>query len=748
MRLAPLSLLLCGLVTLMPETSQAQTRRPDPQKLTTEAIFAPDSAGRRASDLAWSPDGTRLAYLWDDGAGKALWILETATGRRTTVPGTLRPTRTANQAPAAPAIDAFRWSPDGNTLLVEAGGDLYLHPAGGGPVRRLTETRAEESSPRFSPDGKRLAFVREYDLYMIDFDKGGNESRLTTGGEKNVTLNGTTDWVYWEEIWDRDATGFWWSPDGTRIAYYQFDETPVGVYPLVTEADPAVPAKVDLQKYPRPGEPNPKVRVGVLDLPSGRTTWATTWTATGEEDSYLARVDWTPDGRAVAIQRLNRDQTRLDLLRCDAVTGACSTLHTQSWPTWVNLGNDLRFLPDGRFVWGSEESGWRRLSLHDADGKVLRPLTPKGWAVTSLDAVAGDGTWLAFTGFRTEGAPALGAAERHVMRVRLEDGAAEPLTSEPGWHEAIVAPATGQWVHTWSDGDNPHRAEVRGPDGQEVAELPSTPPAFDPAALPRWKLGTIAGPEGSRLPFRYLEPEGFDPTRRHPVIVYHYGGPGSQVVVNRWDARGRDLWHKMMAQRGFVVAMVDNQSSLFFGKAGEDRDHRGMGAGNLAAQLALVDHLTAQPWVDASRIGLWGWSGGGFNTLYCLFHRPGVWKAGVAGAPVTDWRLYDSIWTERYLDTPQDNPDGYRASSPFHEADKLRDHLLVLHGLADDNVHPQNTVALSDRLIRAGRPFEQALYPGQKHAFRGESQTHVYARMTEFFERTLQEVVEVEVEMR
>jgi dipeptidyl-peptidase-4 len=310
-----------------------------------------------------------------------------------------------------------------------------------------------------------------------------------------------------------------------------------------------------------------------------------------------------------------------------------------------------------------------------------------------------------------------------------------------------VAPHAGSWVHTWSDADHPERAEVRGSDGKVLAALPAGLPAgFDPAALPRWQFTTIPGPEGSRLPARLLQPAGFDPSRRYPVIVYHYGGPASQVVVDRWA--GRDLWHKMMAQRGFVVAMVDNQSSLFFGKAGEDRDHRGMGAGNLAAQLALVDWLKSQSWVDGGRLGLWGWSGGGFNTLYCLFHRPGVWKAGVAGAPVTDWRLYDSIWTERYFDTPQDNPDGYRASSPWYDADKLRDHLLVVHGLADDNVHPQNTIALSDRLIKAGIPFEQGIYPGQKHGFKGESQTHVYARMAEFFERTLQQIEVTDVEVR
>jgi dipeptidyl-peptidase-4 len=219
------------------------------------------------------------------------------------------------------------------------------------------------------------------------------------------------------------------------------------------------------------------------------------------------------------------------------------------------------------------------------------------------------------------------------------------------------------------------------------------------------------------------------------VIIYHYGGPGSQVVDNAWNVRS--LWHKLMAQRGFAVFSVDNQSSTFFGKAGEDKDYRRFGTINLAGQLAGVDYLKTLPWVDASRLGLWGWSGGGSNTLYCVLNRPGVWKAAIAGAPVTDWRLYDSIWTERYLDRPQDNADGYRDSSPITYTANLKDHLLVVHGLADDNVHPQNSINLSGDLIKAGVPFEQAFYPGQKHGFRGPSLRHFYERATEFFEREL-----------
>lgn len=710
-----------------------------PPELSLEAIASPDWAGRSPEKTAWSPDGRRLTYSWDDGREKTLQAFDAATGRSEVL---LRPADLKKAAGGDVEIDSYAWSPQGDSLLLLADGDLYVLSLADRRLRRLTETSADEEDPKLSPDGARVAFVRDHDLHLLDVATG-EERRLTQGGEENVLLNGTTDWVYWEEIWDREATGFWWSPDGRRIAYYQFDERDVPVHPLVDESP--VHPRVEWQKYPKPGDPNPKVRVGVLDLASGRTTWM----STGDQDQYLARVAWMPAGDALAVQALTRSQTRLDLLRCGAADGRCSTLVTESWPTWVNLGNDFRLLPDGRFLWGSERSGWRALYLYGPDGRLVRRVSPEGWAVTGLDGLsegAGDGVQAIFTAFRTEG---LGAADRHILRARLDEDRWEVLTTEPGTHAAQPAPRTGAWVHAWSTADSPTRSEVRSADGSTVP-LPWEPPSrYDPASLPGYEILTIPGPDGSRLPARLLKPQGFDPSRRYPVVVYHYGGPGSQVVLNRWSGSNRrDLWHKRLAQRGFVVFSVDNRSSIFFGKQGEDLDYRRMGEVNLAGQLAGVDYLKSLPWVDPARIGLWGWSGGGYNTLYCLVHRPGVWKAGVAGAPVTDWRLYDSIWTERYLDTPQDNEAGYLESSPLTYADRLKDRLLIIHGLADDNVHPQNTVLMSDALIEAGIPFEQALYPGQKHAVSGPSLFHLYARMEDFFERTLREAAVEDVAVR
>jgi dipeptidyl-peptidase-4 len=714
--------------------AQAVAAASPPPALSYDAIFADDVNGRSPSQLAWSPDGRTLTWVDDDG----LWSLDPMAGASGTAG---KPQQILRRADLESEIAAYQWSPRGDSLLLESGGDLYLLALPGQALRRLTETAAVEKDPKFSPDGTRIAFVRGFNLYLLDL-ASGSERALTEDGKENEIVNGVPDWLYWEEIWHRNPTGYWWSPDGRSIAYCRFDEHDVPAHAIVDDGV-RIP-RVGWQKYPKPGDTNPQVRVGVLDLGSGRTTWM----ATGDSDGYLARVAWTPDGGALAIQSMNRSQSRLDLLRCAVVDGRCGTLVTESSPTWVDVVDDARFLPDGRFLWTSDHSGWRQLFLYGPDGKLIRLVSPDGWVVASLERVPEAGEkepWVLFTGYRRDGS-VLSAIDRQVVRVPLLGGTAEVLTPEPGSHSALVAPHTGHWAHLWSTADVPDHAEVRlaaGGGASKVVPLPVVPlpyiaPAkYDPAALPRSEFITIPGPGGALLPARLIKPVPFDPGRRYRVIMFQYGGPASQTVTNRWDRGRRTLFHKRMAQLGFAVLTVDGQNTVFFGQDGENLDFLHMGEANLAAQLAAVDYLKQQPWADTKNIGLWGWSGGGFTTLYCLLHRPGVWKAGVAGAPVTDWRLYDSVYTERFLRLPKDNEAGYRESSPITYADRLKDHLLIVHGLADDNVHTQNSVQMIDRLVHAGRPVEEAFYPGEKHGMRPPSIRHFFERMEEYWTRTL-----------
>lgn len=697
------------------------------QQLTFDAIHGEKANGQRAEQLQFRPDGRGLTYLWDDGSGRKLWAMQVGDGKQAVlVDLAALPPAKADEKAFAPS--SYRWSPDGRTLLFVAGGDLFTLEPPGGALRRLTTTPAEEEEPAWSPDGRRLAYAREANLYLLDL-ASGKEEALTTDGKPGEILNGTTDWVYWEEIWGRDPETLWWSPDGGALAFYRFDDRDVPTYPMVDDR-PTYP-RVDPQRYPKAGQTNPTVRFGVIDLASRRTTWLQTG---GDPTDYLVRLAWAPDAKHLAVQKLHRGQDRLDAMICRRADGVCGTHFTETWPTWVNLGDEMRWLADGSWLWGSERDGWRHLYRIGTTGGEATRLTPDGWAIASLDGVAEAAGVALVTAYPTEG---LGPAGRQVLAVRLDGSGHRALTAGRGWHTVAAFGTDGSWVENASDADAPHPARLRRPDGSVAGELPMTPPAgIDLAALPKWEFFSIPGPGGSRLPARMLKPRQLEPGKKHPVLMYHYGGPGSQVVVDRWGG-ARELWNHLMVERGFVVFSVDNQASLFFGKRGEDLLHRRFGEIELAGQLAGVDYLRSLPFVDGSRLGLWGWSGGGSNTLYSVLAAPGVWKAAVAGAPVTDWTLYDSVWTERYLDAPQENAEGYRLSSAITHAAALADALLVLHGTGDDNVHPQNSLRLFDAFVRANRPVEQALYPGQKHGFRGAASRHANERMTAFFERHL-----------
>ena len=618
------------------------------------------------------------------------------------------------------------WNGAGDRAVLVFGGDIFL--AGlDGKVTRITDTDGEEKDPVFSPNGQRLAFTRGNDLYTLDLSSNRYpETRLTTTGCDTV-LNGILDWVYMEELFTRgDVRAHWWSPDGERLAFLEIRESPVPVYPIVDQIP--THAKATMQRYPKAGDPNPIVRVGVVAAKGGAVTWTD---VTTKDDSYIARVYWTGDGSAVAIETLNRAQDRWTLKLADAASGRSRAVMEEVSRTWVNITDACHYY--GRkpqFVLASEFDGHNHLYLFNMDGTRIRQVTKGNWEVADLEGVDEKKGRIYFTA--NEGS----VIERHLYRVDESGKNLKRITSDEGTHDAIVSPDAKYFVDTYSSHERAVRIAVHAIDGEHLFDIADQwTPELAAMHIPTPEFFTIEE-GGNTFHCRLWKPADFKPTFKYPVIVYVYGGPHSQVVRKVWSRH--DLWHAYMAQQGYLVFSMDNRGSAGRGKAWEEPVMKQLGKVELADQLVGLDYLKTLPYVDGDRVGIWGWSYGGTMTLNALFKSPDAFKAGVSVAPVSDWRLYDTIYTERYMKRPQDNDAGYKEASTTDHAAGLKNHLLLMHGDADDNVHVQNSVALVRALIDAGKDFDFMVYPQKEHGITGAAdRTHLYRKMTEFFDRHL-----------
>ncbi|MBU6402901.1 MAG: DPP IV N-terminal domain-containing protein, partial [Verrucomicrobia bacterium] len=594
-------------------------------------------------------------------------------------------------------LSSYQWSPRGDQFLCDSENDLWLVDPRTAGIRRLTKDAAAELEPTFSPTGTRVAFVKGNDLYDVELGSGLVE-RLTSDGS-DLVLNGRLDWVYEEELANRrSGRAFEWSPDGTRLAYLRLDDAPVPDYPIM-DYRPVHP-RVSHQRYPLAGDPNPGVSVRVSSVGTAETK---RWTAhLGADVEYvLPGLSWTADGRAVAFLTLNRAQTELTLHRWNPVAGDDRVLLREQDAHWINdyLLDPPRFLGGHRrFLWWSERDGWFHLYLGKGRDRALRRLTRGRWLVEAPVEVDATNGWAYFAATRRD------PRERQLYRQRLDGSRLEQLTREPGTHSAQVSPDGGYLVDRFSAIDQPPVTRLLRADGSLVKIIDAPTNHLAQYALARTEFITLTTADGSRLFARLVKPADFDPRKRYPVIVRVYGGPGVQVVRNAWGVTS--LEDHFLAQHGYLVWSLDNRGSAGRGHAWESVLFRRLGEHELADQRRGTDYLRTLPYVDPARLGIWGWSYGGFLTLYALTHAPDLFKCGVAGAPVTDWRFYDSIYTERYLRTPADNPAGYADSSPVTAAGKLRARLLIIHGTADDNVHVQNTMNFIAALIEARRPFE------------------------------------------
>jgi len=725
---------LLSVTTLAVSLSTAlPAQTPDSSLLTLDRIFnseefVPDPLGK----LRWLPGEPAYTRLERDSAARsarALVRYDASTGRRQVWVPAARLVPAGDTVPLA--IEDYALSPDRKRLLLftnsrrvwrqNTRGDFWTLDLDTWRLRKLGGSDAAPSTlmfAKFSPDGGRVAYVRAHDLY-VEALADGRITRLTRDGSRTI-INGTFDWVYEEELNLRD--GFRWSPDGQRIAFWQLDASGVRDFDLINDTDSLYSFVVPVQ-YPKAGTTNSAARVGVVSASGGEPVW---FDVPGDpRNNYIARLEWAASSGEVVLERLNRAQNALEVMLGDAASGRTRTIFTERDSAWVDVVDDLRWINGGKdFTWISERDGWRHLYVVSRDGARTRLVTPGAFDlhnpasafgepfVVGVDSAAG---WVYYT------ASPDNAEQLYLYRTRLDGkGKQERVTpkDQPGYHLYQISP-DGRWAfHTYSRMGTPPTVDVvRLPKHESVRVLVANQRLR--GALARLRRGTaeqvkVDAGEGLRLDGWVMKPPGFDSTKRYPVLFYVYGEPAAQTALDLWD--DSYLWNLMLTQQGYVVATVDNRGTPSpRGRAFRKAIYKRIGLVNSADQAAAASTIRTWPWVDSTRIAVWGWSGGGSTTLNLMFRYPDLYQTGMAVAPVPDERLYDTIYQERYMGLPQDNEEAYREGSALFVADRLRGNLLLVHGSGDDNVHFQGSERLINALVAANRPFTLMVYPNRSH---------------------------------
>jgi dipeptidyl-peptidase-4 len=673
--------------------------------------------------VEWTPDGTAFYQFEKD----SFVVIDAVTGQKKPLfddPAIIE----AYNALTGKSEDKlpfrrFTYLDNGKKIRFMVGSRAFIYDLATGkilfyvPERDITGVRGRIYSEVFSPDFKYRAFIRDYNLYIQDLE--GNERALTADGHKDLR-NGFPDWVYPEELSQYEA--FWWSPDSKRIAFMQFDESPVSKYPIVHDISPR--PELELQSYPKAGDNNPIVRFFIVDIGSKKITRIETGM---ETNVYLFRGQWTHDGKEFTYQRLNRLQNVLELFAADPETGKVRKILRDEDPCYIEADFDLQFLGDNRhFLWTSEKSGWNQIYLYDLQGSMVRQLTDKQIPVTGILEVDEENGWVYFSGAENRG------MESYVYRVRMDGTGFTRLTDETGGHRASFSPGGKYFTDSFSSWDTPRRLTLHRPDGTLIRELGKSvlTEEFQSLKLIKPEHFTFKSADGKYdLDGILYKPAHFDEKETYPLIMSVYGGPGAKRVYNRFVLNDGN---QALAQLGFVVIAIDHRGISGRGKAFQNLMYMNLGQIELEDHVAAAKFVGAFPYVDDNRVGIYGHSYGGYMTCIALLKAPDVFHVGVAGAPVTDWRNYDTIYTERYMRRPQDNPEGYEKGSCMNYAQDLKGHLSIHHGAVDDNVHPGNSVQLLYALQKHNKHFDFMLYPEQRHGIRvrtyGESRVDYFIR--------------------
>jgi dipeptidyl-peptidase-4 len=698
--------------------------------LTVERLYASQDFNTRQVQVRWANDGRYYTVVERDTQGLTdLYQVEIVSGdRQLLVRGTELLPPGADQPIG---IDAYTFSVDHSKLLIATEQEriwrrstratYYVWEFANSTLTRVSANSGKQQYAKFSPNARQVAFVQDNNLYVTDL-ASGEEQALTSDGSENI-INGTTDWVYEEELGLAD--GFRWSPNGERIAFWRFDQSPIETFYLIDET--TLYPELKPVRYPKAGSDNSHVRLGVVEIGSGNTTWIDG--SRVSQDGYIARMDFAANPNEIWFQRLNRHQNTMDLMIADVRTGESRSVMTDRDNSWVSINVPI-WIKDGReFVYLSERDGYAQLYLFKRDGTPIRKITAGDWDVLNAYGIDEQNEVVYFTG------AADGPLVRPLYRIGLDGDGFTRISETKGTHRISFDPSFTFFVDTYSEAGVPPVQTLRTANGDAVrtladnaqlrsriAALSLNPPEFT----------TISLENGLELNAWMIKPPDFDPSKQYPLLMYVYGGPGSQTVTDSWGG-DRYLWHQLLATKGYLVASVDNRGTGARGVNFKKITYMHLGKYESYDQIAAAGHFASLPFVDGDRIGIWGWSYGGYMASLSVLKGGDVFKAAIAVAPVTDWRLYDTIYTERYMRTPDENPAGYKDSAPQTYAGDLKSDFLLVHGTGDDNVHPQNSYQLVELLENANKQFDFRIYPNKAHGIRGPgTRTNLFTLLTDF----------------
>ncbi|NIM91283.1 MAG: prolyl oligopeptidase family serine peptidase [Candidatus Aminicenantes bacterium] len=692
-----------------------------PKKMTYEQAYKeaePRVLKSLPSIRSWLDDEHFLLLREEEKKSSKLYKINAKTGKmslfldydqiKKNLPGRLLPSRHAAH------------TKDYSSLIYSHQKDLYQYSVKQNQLQRLTAAAGEEKNPSFSPDEKYLAYTRNHNLYVLDL-KSRLEHQLTSDGSDTI-YNGWSSWVYYEEILGRRTRfrAFWWSPDSRRIAFLRFDDSPVPTFPLFRAK--GAHGELEIERYPKSGDPNPKVRLGLVTIPEGKITWAD---VDEDADHYVAWPFWLADSSQLTFQWMNRDQNHIKIYIIDLETGKKKEIFAEKQASWVEFFEDLHFFKDGSgFLLRSDVDGWSHLYYYDLEGKSKKRLTQGEWSVTGISLVDEKNKKVYFTARRDQ------TTETHLFQVKLDGTGFNRLTEKPGTHRILVSPGGDYYLDHYSNVDTPSQQDLYQSDGTFLRNIDqSQTPLWNEYVLGKKELFTIPTEDGWMLPAYWILPPDFDESKKYPVLFNIYGGPGASTVRNSYPY----LSQLYLAQEGIIIFSVDHRSSGHYGKKGVSLMHRNLGKWEMHDLMEAVRWLHQKPFVDKERIGISGGSYGGYTTCMALTYGADYFTHGYARASVTDWRLYDTVYTERYMDRPCENKPGYEFGSVMNHAEKLKGVLFLAHGTMDDNVHMQNTVQLIDKFIDLGKKFEFMLYPNQRHGFRDKKREHSNRHYVDFW---------------